>query len=249
MKKAFLTICSVISWFFLLLVYFVPVPFAFMVWVITNKFDKRLFWLQRFRGLWGFLFVFCNPMWRLKVVGRNNFSDHKPYVLVSNHQSMVDIPILCCLFRHYKWVSKFENMNIPIVGWFMKLNKDLLIKRSSLRSVRHLSENAAQCIAEGNSLMIFPEGTRSGSGKMRPFKEGAFHIALENKVDIVPIVLNNSYNALYPNSWIFRFTRLSLKVLNPIPYESFAHKTAIELACEVQQQIQLELDKMQNQNS
>lgn len=140
-------------------------------------------------------------------------------------------------------------MNIPIVGWFMKLNKDLLIKRSSLRSVRHLNENAAQCIAEGNSLMIFPEGTRSGSGKMRPFKEGAFHIALENKVDIVPIVLNNSYNALYLNSWIFRFTRLSLKVLNPIPYESFAHKTAVELACEVQQQIQLELDKMQNQNS
>jgi 1-acyl-sn-glycerol-3-phosphate acyltransferase len=165
-------------------------------------------------------------------------------VIVSNHQSGVDILVLFKLRRHFKWVAKQELFTIPFIGWNMALNGYIPIKRSRGRSKLQMMDRAAAAIAQGNPVILFPEGTRSPDGNLQAYKSGAFRLALETGCDILPVVLKETRGAIKKGGLlIHRNDHIRLVVLDPLPHASFMHLDAKELARSVQNKTQEELDK------
>jgi 1-acyl-sn-glycerol-3-phosphate acyltransferase len=151
--------------------------------------------------------------------------------MICNHQSMLDIIVLYRLFVHFKWVAKKELFKVPISGWNMTLNRYISVDRGNKASHIKMLKQCEDNLKNGNSIMIFPEGTRSVDGQIHNFKEGAFKIALVSKVPILPIVLDGTSDLLPKNGFIFRKkSTIKVKVLDPIPYESFANSTPKDLA-------------------
>src|SRR5262249_51268254 len=115
--------------------------------------------------------------------------------MVSNHQSLLDILVLFRLFVHFKWVSKAELFRIPCIGWNMTLNRYIRLRRGNPESIAAMIRDAERTLAEGSSLMIFPDGTRSPDGHLKPFKRGAFTLALRPRVPLLPIVMQGTSHA------------------------------------------------------
>ena len=234
MRKAGLIIFSSLFWTFFAIssaVYFI---IALVILLITKWFDPRRLVHQMWSCYWAGSYAWFNPLWRVRVSGRNKIPWKRPCILVSNHQSMVDILVLFLLFRPYKWISKKENFKIPIIGWHMRMSGYLELERGRKNSMVKLMEKTADHIRQGNSIMIFPEGTRYPGDKLGPFKDGAFRMALDNKVDIIPILLDGTAKALPKKGAILTgFTNIRVKVLDPIPYSSFAEKPVRDLVQEV----------------
>ena len=209
-------------------------PVAVTIWAATVAFDRRLFVLHRFTCFWASLYTWFNPAWPVTVEGRGKIRDDRAYVIVVNHQSLLDILVLFRIFRHFKWVSKIENFRIICIGWNMSLNRYIKLRRGDRESVIQMMAACEMTIAEGNSIMMFPEGTRSADGRLRPFKTGAFQIAKKTQVAIVPIILTGTGNALPKRGFVLRGRHpIHLRVLDEIPYESFAHKDVETLTREV----------------
>jgi 1-acyl-sn-glycerol-3-phosphate acyltransferase len=147
---------------------------------------------------------------------------------------MLDILVLYHLFRPYKWLSKKENFRIPIIGWLMRLSNYLELVRGDKTSIVKLMEKVGRSIEEGNSIMMFPEGTRYPGGKLGPYRDGAFRMAIDNQVDIIPILLDGTARALPKKGAILTgFVNIRVKVLDPIPFEEFESRSARELMNEV----------------
>lgn len=234
MKKPGLIIFSSLLWTFLMVSSILFFVIACLIWVITRLFDRRLLILHLWSCFWASCYIWVNPFWRVRVTGRRKIPWSRPCILVSNHQSMVDILVLFHLLAPYKWVSKKENFSIPILGWNMRMNNYLEIERGQRNSLLNLMNKAGKAIGQGNSLLIFPEGTRYPGGSLGPFREGAFKMALHNRVDIIPIVLDGSAKALPKKGIILTgFANIRVRVLDPVPYSTFAGKSSRELLTEV----------------
>lgn len=209
-------------------------PIAVLIRLVTGPFDRRLTVLHRFTSFWGSLYTWGNPLWRVEITGAEHLASSVPRVMVANHQSFVDILLLFRLRAHYKWVSKAENFRVPLIGWNMSLNRYIRIERGSLRGNLKMMRDSEKALQEGNSVMIFPEGTRSEDGRMRPFKEGAFELALRTRAAILPIVIAGSAEALPKRGILLRGKRaMTVRILPPILPESFRGKDARQLSQEV----------------
>ena len=114
---------------------FLLFPIAALVWAVTAPFDRRLVALHRFTCFWASLYTWLNPAWPVQVIGREKIRPDVAYVMVANHQSLLDILVLFRLFRHFKWVSKIENFRIPFIGWNMSLNRYIKLRRGDRASV------------------------------------------------------------------------------------------------------------------
>src|SRR5690606_16085028 len=128
--------------------------------------------------------------------GREKIRRGETYVMVANHLSLLDILVLFRLFRHFKWVSKIENFRIPFIGWNMRLNRYIPLRRGDRTSVIQMMAACEETLASGSSIMMFPEGTRSLTGELKEFKTGAFELALKTRRPILPILLAGTANAL-----------------------------------------------------
>ncbi len=149
MKKAGLFIYSILLWTFFLVTSIIMIIVDLVIWMLTRWFDKRLVVLHLFSCFWGSLYIWFNPLWRVRIKGRRNIPWRRSCVIVSNHQSMLDILVLYHLFVPYKWVSKKENFRIPIIGWNMRLNDYLEIQRGQTSSYGKLVENVRQLPRNG----------------------------------------------------------------------------------------------------
>jgi 1-acyl-sn-glycerol-3-phosphate acyltransferase len=207
---------------------------ALLIWLLTAPFDKRLWLLHQFTCLWATLYIWVMPPWSVSVHDREKIDPDKTYVIVSNHQSLVDILVAFTLFIHFKWVSKAELFKIPLIGWNMSLNRYIKLRRGKSSSIKKMYNACERHLKEGSSVYLFPEGTRSESGKMRPFKEGAFVLAKRLGIPILPLVINGSRTAVPKNSLNFHGkTHVDVTVLDPIEPDSFDDSTAKELAQQV----------------
>jgi 1-acyl-sn-glycerol-3-phosphate acyltransferase len=126
-----------------------------------------------------------------------------PYVVVSNHQSLADIPVLCHLPWEMKWLAKAELFRLPIVGWMMRLAADIPVDRGRRAKARETLRRAAHTLESGCSIMVFPEGTRSRDGGVGPFSDGAFHLAVRAGVPVLPVAVDGSAGCLPRGSWLF----------------------------------------------
>lgn len=209
------------TWFLVSSVLFTPVILA--LWGLTFWFDRNLRVVHLFSCFWGAQYIWTNPLWSLKIINRHKFDDRKACIVISNHQSLVDILVIYSLFKHFRWTSKMENFKLPFVGWVLSLNRSIKVHRQSTEAYALLKEQAEKAITKGNSLVIFPEGTRSKDGNLGRFKDGAFRLAHDLQADVLPMVLDGSAKAIPKSGWSLRGTqRIHLKVLDPMPYEKFA---------------------------
>ena len=113
----------------------------------------------------------------------------RPYVVVSNHESFVDILLISHLPTEMKWMSKVEMLRIPLVGWMMRLARDIPLTRSDSGSRSAALVASRERLDSKVSVMIFPEGTRSKTGELRDFHAGAFKLAIDAQVPILPLAV------------------------------------------------------------
>ena len=221
-------------------VYFI---IACLIWLITRPFDRRLRLLHLFTCFWGSFYTWIMPPWRIRIEGRENIRKGATYMVVSNHQSQLDILVAFRIFFHFKWVSKIEIFKIPIIGWNMSLNRYIKLKRGDKESIEKMMKECEDRIDEGSSVYFFPEGTRSRDGSVKEFKLGAFQLAKKKRIPILPIVIGGTNKALPKYSLNFHGTqRILVRVCKEIPYQAFEHLTVEETARMVRELIIKKLD-------
>ena len=166
-----------------------------------------------------------NPAWKLHITGEVISNPRLPYVVVCNHQSMADIPLISNLPWEMKWLAKTELFKLPVLGWMMRLAGDINVDRKNPRSGALALIKAQHVLEQKCSVMIFPEGTRTLDGRVRQFTDGAFHLAIKAKVPILPLVIEGSHDCIPKNSWKFgKPSNIFLKVLPPIETSSLTIK-------------------------
>jgi len=236
MKKAF----SIFFFIYFFLAGFPLIIIAVIIWLVTKPFDKRLATLHYFTQVWGAMYIFSIPGWHFKLIGKENYNKKKVYMMVANHQSQMDILATSYLFFHFKWVSKAEVFKVPIIGWNMSLNKYVKLRRGDKKSILQMVKDASKAIDNGSSVFIFPEGTRSTTGNLRPFKTGAFIIARRKKIPILPIVINGTREILSKDTLDFEPKgNIEYRVLPEIPYNDYKDMDNNELAKMVRDKIKV----------
>lgn len=194
-----------------------------IVWPFTVPFDATRRTVHAIsRGISMFFFR-TPPLWRTRVEGLEHIDRDQVYVIVINHRSMVDIPMLYWLPLNFRWVAKSSLRSMPFIGQYMWLHGDILIPRDKPRNaVSMIMRDGAMWLRERRvCIAIFPEGTRSGTGEIAGFKQTAFALAREAGVALLPVVLDGSdvvgKKGRLP--WRHRFT---VKVLAPVSAEEVA---------------------------
>lgn len=189
-----------------------------------------------FRTL-GLLITRVNPAWRVERTGRLPANPRHPYVVVSNHQSSADVPVISTLPWEMKWVAKAVLFRLPVVGWLMRLAGDIPVERGDAASRARVLARAQQYLERRCSVMFMPEGTRAKDGRVRAFQDGAFRLAIEAGVPVLPLAVDGTADALPKHGWKFGPVRCRLHVLDPIPTEGLALSDAPALRERVRQAI------------
>ncbi len=158
-----------------------------------------------------------NPAWKVHRSGNIPENMRNPYVVVCNHQSTSDPPVVSTLPWEMKWVGKASLFKLPIAGWMMKLADDIPVERTDMKSRAAVLVKARSMLDKKCSVMLMPEGTRSKDGRVRRFQDGAFRLAIEMKLPILPIALDGTAATLPKHGWKFGQADLRLHVFDPVP--------------------------------
>jgi len=196
-------IYNIVLWTLFIVDALILMPINLLVFAVTYPFDPQRKVIHKMSYYWGLHYIWFNPLWRIKYKCDADINPKQPYIIVSNHQSMFDICVMYNLPLVFKWVSRQGVFKIPFVGWLLKLHGDILIKQGDTHSTKEMFKQAKKWIDRGCSISIFPEGTRSKSGKILPFKEGAFMLAKINKLPIIPVVIEGTRDILPTGGALF----------------------------------------------
>ena len=231
MKKHLLKIFSLLAWITMALTSVIITPFFLLVWVSTFWWDKRRVAAHMMGTFWAWHYQSLIPFWKLHLEGRKKIPWKRPVVMVANHRSLIDILALYKIRRPFKWTSKDENFKLPFIGMVLSLTNSIRIKRESFRSGAQFLSQAEDEIGKGSSILLFPEGTRSKDGLLRPFKPGAFILAKKARMPIVPLVINNTKDTLPKHSIRIQGKHhMEVRVLDEIPFAVFEHMSVDEIS-------------------
>lgn len=154
---------------------------------------------------------------KVKVRGRENIDPKTSYVFVANHQGAFDIWSIYGYLNHdFKWLMKKELEKIFLVGYACKRAGHVFVDDTKLSGIRETIQRSEKTLRGGMSLVIFPEGSRTFDGKMIPFKRGAFMLASEFKLPVVPITINGSFKAMPRTTYCVTPTTVTLTIHKPI---------------------------------
>ena len=172
---------------------------------------------------WARAVVSLNPYWDVSVSGLENIDYKKTYVIVANHQSLADIVIVYLLKMQFKWVAKDSLFKVPFIGWCLSLAKHVKLERGDFGSIKKIYREAAHWLKAGMSVLFFPEGTRSDSGEIKDFQNGAFKLAIKERVAVLPILITGTGSAIPKGTWLFQ-TKIParIKALPAIDTSGFA---------------------------
>jgi 1-acyl-sn-glycerol-3-phosphate acyltransferase len=190
-------------------------PWVAVVWLFTVGDPGRYAAGRWFRRA-AVTAVALNPLWKFRTSGVRIRDPRRPYVAVSNHESFADIFLLSHLPWEMKWLSKDAIFKIPIMGWMMKLAGDIEVHRGDARSRHEALEQCRDRLLKKVSVMIMPEGTRSPDGRLLPFKDGAFRLAVELGLPILPIAVAGTRDAMPKGSLLFNRAVAEARVLQPV---------------------------------
>ena len=167
---------------------------------------------------------------KVEIIGTENVQVGKPQIFMANHQSDIDILIvLAYLPGQFRWIVKKELFNIPLFGKAMRNAGYIEIDRRHHEKAMMSLNEAARKIKEGKSVMSFPEGTRTLDGKVKPFKQGMFHLALKSGVPIVPISIINAGKVMPKRSLLVKPGKVSLVIDKEIDVSKYSMENRQEL--------------------
>jgi 1-acyl-sn-glycerol-3-phosphate acyltransferase len=162
-------------------------------------------------------------------------------VVVANHESMLDILVLSLLPREMKWMAKAEMFRMPWVGWMLRLAGDIAVRRGDREAGARALQEARKWLTRGVPVMVFPEGTRSRTPELLPFKPGAFQLAIELGLPVVPVALAGTAKGMPKGGGIWvRPARPAVRVLAPLSVTGLRAEDAPKLAVEVRERIDAE---------
>jgi 1-acyl-sn-glycerol-3-phosphate acyltransferase len=223
-------IISLFVWVFCLMYTLMLFPVSLFVWFILYPFDPERTIMHWWLVIQGNILSKIIPFWKIKTEDRGKAKKNTAYVIISNHQSMLDILVMNCLRYRFRWISKIENYKVPVFGWYMRMAKYIAVDRGNKDSKAEMLESSSLSLRKGISIMMFPEGTRSLDGEIGPFKLGAFQLALMTDKSILPVVIDGTGGILPKHGLIFsRGHVIRIKVLDPVHPGSFGTADAEEL--------------------
>lgn len=198
-----------------------------LLWLVSAPFDRNRSLLHAFVCGWcHFLYLRLWPGWSVRVEGRELLPPG-PAVLISNHQSAVDIVAAMGLLHPFKFVAKASLFKLPLVGWMMSLMRYVPVDRGHVHAMDRMLEDCRWWLSRGVAVLIFPEGTYAPPGQRLPFKRGAFRIAIEERVPVVPVVLEGTTDILEGDGpWMHPRASVRVRVLPPLPPESLGSDEA-----------------------
>jgi 1-acyl-sn-glycerol-3-phosphate acyltransferase len=221
---------SIFSWLMGILLLAVMFPVTFVVWLVTLPFDRRrsaIHWLLVYQSV---ALSYLIPAWKLKITGREKINRDETYVIIANHQSLLDSILMSCIRMRFKWVSKIENYSVPFIGWYLRMADYITVDRNNDESKEVMLMKSLRCLRSGTSIMIFPEGTRSPDGRPGFFKRGAFQLAAEAKVPILPVLIDGSGDVLPKHGLVVKGRKkITITIFDPVYPESFSTDDPLEL--------------------
>jgi 1-acyl-sn-glycerol-3-phosphate acyltransferase len=216
MARLWQTVISIWAWVVLVLCILLWFPVVLVARLLTAPFDSG-------RYIPGLIFrkiavamAAVNPLWHFRYSGLLPQDPRRPYVVVSNHESFSDILLISHLPWEMKWLSKAELFRIPLMGWMMWLVGDIPVWRGFGPSALEAMARCRKALESRVSVMIFPEGTRSKTPELLPFKDGAFRLAIESGVPILPLAVWGTSTALRKHDWRFGKSVAEVRVLPPV---------------------------------
>lgn len=210
------TVLSIWAWFVLGITVIAAVPIVAIIRLVTAPFDRGAYHAGlAFRKV-AVVHQRLNPLWRFRIEGAVPADRRRPWIVVANHESFVDILLIAHLPMEMKWVSKQTFFKIPLVGWLMRMARDIQLVRGASGAGARVYADAAERLENRVSVMLFPEGTRSADGELGEFRDGAFNMALSSGTPILPIAVHGTRAALTKHDWRFGATTATLRVLDPI---------------------------------
>jgi 1-acyl-sn-glycerol-3-phosphate acyltransferase len=241
-NRLWLTVVSLWVWLVFGIATLMMLPVMLVLYALTIWSDPGRYLVGRaFRQI-GVLTFLVNPLWTVRISGVKIQNPRRPYVVVSNHESFADILLLCNLPWEMKWMSKVEILRIPYLGWMMKLAGDIPVDRGSRESAGKAMELSRRTLKNRVSVMIFPEGTRSTSDELLPFKDGAFRLAIKTGVAILPLALVGTRDALAKHDWRFGRADAHVRVLPPVEVTGYTLKTVDDL----KEKVRIMIDEARN---
>ncbi len=214
--------------------FFVQAP----VFAATALFDRgrrisgRLFRLEAVAA------AKVSPFWDFAIHGPFPPRLERPTVVVANHESNADVFLISHLPWEMKWLAKASLFKVPFVGWSMKLAGDIPVRRGERGSGHEALLRCAEWLDKGMPVFVFPEGTRSKTGELGPFKDGAFRLAIEKGADVLPLAVAGTRRALPKGSWVFAPSKALVKVGTPISTRGMTREDVERLKGEARAQIE-----------
>ena len=188
------------------------------------------------RWMWGGLMIHAHwPFWRVTTTGLERLGKG-PWILASNHQSMLDIPVASRLPLPIRILARPGVFRMPVFGWMARHGRHINLDPSTPESLQRAVDHVRRELAEGASVLVFPEGTRGDGPGLLPLKRGVFEIAIQSGTDVLPICISGTRDALPKGSpfALKAFSRFHLQVLQPVPV---AGRTRREVTRAVEEQL------------
>ena len=221
---------SALYYLFLVLLCTVFMILSAVALVVCALFDRGRRTVHELSRVLVRIFFAVPPRWRQRIEGLEHVDRSRPYVIVLNHNTVVDIPALYYLPLNFRWVSKREVFRVPFFGQFLVLHGDICIDRGrASEAMAQLLREGGKWLGRGASVAIFPEGTRSKDGEIRRFKAGAFLLAKELGVPILPVVMDGTRTLMRPNLLFNWGNRIRIRVLPPVSADEVAASEVHEL--------------------
>lgn len=183
---------------------------------LTWPFDRNRVITGRLYRLTAVTVASLTPLWDFQIAGRLPARRPGRTVVVSNHCSQTDPFLISHLPWEMKWLGKASLFRVPVLGWSMWLAGDVPVVRGEKQSAKGAMARCARYLERGMPVMIFPEGTRSLTDELGPFKDGAFHLAISSGADILPLAVHGTASALPVHDWRFGRARARVIVGDPI---------------------------------
>lgn len=239
---------SILYYIFTLLQVTVLFIVSIIVLALTYPFDKSRRWVHECSRLICALLYGVPPFIRRTIDGVENIDPKKAYVMVMNHNSGFDIFAAYKIPLNFRWVSKREVFRVPFMGPLLTIHGDIPIERgNATKAMAKVLRLGKLWISRGATIAIFPEGTRSKTGEINRFKAGAFTLAKEAGVEILPVVMTGT-NEYFRKGWLVNWhNRVAIRVLKPVSTEEVAAKEVAELSTEVRERMVLSLAELRQE--